>query len=122
MDFWRAYLRAAVAAWAILVIAFVTASGFGWGPLFDGLVLAVFAIPHVFIVTLAAGAAGLWVLKLLAWKRLPCYVGTGLVLGALPAYALLGATDPPTIAGGMALFAVMGAAAAGTYWLARRPA
>ncbi|HYJ78029.1 MAG TPA: hypothetical protein VEW03_00305 [Longimicrobiaceae bacterium] len=123
MGFWSAYWRAAGVAWLILAVSTVTATLVwpSFSPTGDMLVLSVLFVPYVFAATLVLGGLGLGVLHLLRWKRLPCYQGTGFVLGALVACALLYWTGPLFLAGGATLFGMMGLAAATTFRHARPP-
>lgn len=122
MSFWRAYLRAAGIASAILLAALWTIGAVDpeLAVVWDVAALAPWVVGYVLLFTLLLGSAGLCILRRLRWARLPCYAGTGLALGALLPMALFVGTGEPYFAGAGLLFGVMGASAAGSYWYARR--
>lgn len=124
VGFWSAYLRASCVASLILVVA-LHAAGLADPELalvWDVAVLAPWIVCYVLLFTLGLGSVGLCVLRSLRWVRLPCYAGTGLVLGSLLPGLLFVATGEPNFAAACLLFGTAGAAAATAFWSARPPA
>lgn len=122
MGFNAAYLRASLAASAVL-LAFLLLAGLAdpeYVRLADLLALGPVLVLYVFGFTLLLGSIGLRVVQVLGWERLPCYAGVGFVLGAGLAGVLFVMTRPLYVAGAALLFGVMGSIAASLFWHLRR--
>jgi hypothetical protein len=87
----------------------------------DSLRMTVFYLPYILVFTLVLGCVGLGVLRLLRTTRLASYVTVGFFCGALGAVFMGARGTLPPNPGLAALYALLGAAGAATFWRSYRP-